>query len=141
LDSYTIVKEAESWLGTPWKHGVSLKGWGTDCVQFMMSIAKNCDLISSESETIKYTKDWALHNSRSLLLEGITDYCYRIDLRELNVGDLIIFHYGQTASHIGMYIGNNEIIHSQIRHGVMKTKLDTLVDKIVSVWRFNNCLT
>ena len=33
-----IVTEALEWLGTPWFHGQSLKGIGTDCVGFIAGV-------------------------------------------------------------------------------------------------------
>ena len=33
-----IVTEAIEWLGTPWFHGQSLKGIGTDCVGFIAGV-------------------------------------------------------------------------------------------------------
>ena len=138
MDEKEIVKEAESWLRTPWKHNVSLKGWGTDCIQFIVSLYKTYGWLNNDFETGIYTRDWALHNSRSLLLEGLDKVCVKKELSERIIGDIITFTYGKTVSHVGMYIGNDEVIHVHIRQGVTKTNLDRLTDKLTSVWRIKS---
>ena len=115
-----IIAEARSWVGTKWKHGVALKGFGTDCVQFIVAIAKQFEWIPNDLKTPKYNRDWALHNSESLLIPELEKHCHRVNFHEVQVGDVLIFKYGQCASHAGIYIGDGRMVHSHVRHGVQE---------------------
>ena len=38
---------------------------------------------------------------------------YSVSYDNLRPGDLVFFGYGSSASHVGMYIGNGQIVHAQ----------------------------
>lgn len=132
-----IITEAKSWKGTKWKHNVSRKGFGTDCVQFIISIGKEFDWIPKEYSTGVYRKDYFLHNSKSILLQEIEKFCYRVTVNQCKIGDIFIYEYGKTATHAGIYIGNNMIIHSHIKQGVIEADFRNVDGKLNSVWRAN----
>jgi len=131
-----IIDVLNSWKGTKWIHGQSLKGVGTDCIQFVISAAKELEWLPSDYQSIKYNRDWALHNERSILLEEINKVCDEISLNEIQIGDLLIFKFGKCAGHSGFYIGNNKIIHSKIKAGVVEDVFD--VKNFHSAWRIRH---
>ena len=47
----------------------------------------------------------------------------KVSKRNLKVGDLIFFKTGRKVRHVGIYVGNNEIIHASSSRGVTKTSL------------------
>ena len=131
-----IIDVLNSWKGTKWIHGQGLKGVGADCIQFMLSAAKELEWLPSDYQSIKYNRDWALHNERSILLEEINKVCDEISLNEIQIGDLLIFKFGKCAGHSGFYIGNNKIIHSKIKAGVVEDVFD--VKNFHSAWRIRH---
>ena len=129
------VSIAKSWIGTRWVHGQSLKGVGADCIQFIISVAKESGQIPEEYKSIRYSQDWALHNSRSILLEEIQKLCIQISIEDIQVGDILIFNYGKCASHAGIYIGDRKMIHSKIRSGVIESGISRYMPRFNSAWR------
>jgi len=59
------------------------------------------------------------HSSKSQDQEG-----YWVDKSDLRKGDLVFFNTdGKGISHVGIYLGDGEFIHSATNHGVVKNKL------------------
>lgn len=133
-----IIQEIKSWIGTPWAHGVALKGYKADCLQFIVEVYKNLNFLPHNFKTIKYNKDWALHNSESKLLEIIKNYGYKVAVDKLQVADVLLFNFGRCAHHAGLYIGKGKVVHTHIKHGITETLLKDLKKEFVSAWRINN---
>ena len=133
-----IIDEVNSWIGTKWMHGVALKGYRTDCVQFIVSIAKKFNWIPVKYETPKYSKDYALHNDNDILLKEIAKFGTKIEGKDFQVGDVLIFKYGRVPHHAGIYIGDNQIVHANNTEGVRKVDLNTMMKRFNSAWRLKH---
>lgn len=104
-----LVKEAKSWLGTKYSYGGHSRK-GTDCSGMVMEVF-------NEVCGVKLPRSSAQQQQ----------YCKSIKRDELKAGDLVFFATGKDkkrVSHVGLYIGNNEIIHSTTKRGVIVSKLD-----------------
>lgn len=89
-----IYTEALTWLGTPYVWGAASKK-GTDCSGFTSGVFKkaiNIELPRSVKELYKL---------------GI-----QVETKNANVGDLIIFDTVGGPSHVGIYIGEEKVIHA-----------------------------
>lgn len=54
-----VVKEAMSWLGTPYRLGGMVKGAGVDCATFLYCVYKICGIIRDGDQFIeRYSHDW-----------------------------------------------------------------------------------
>lgn len=133
-----IISEARSWINPPtkWMHGVALKGYRTDCVQFIISLAKEFGWIPQDYKTFPYNQDYALHNDTSLIKQEIMKFCDEVT-DGMKVGDIVLFKFGKCASHAGIYIGNNRVVHAHVRQGVIEDDIKNIVKPIDSIWRFN----
>ncbi|MBQ9077896.1 MAG: C40 family peptidase [Muribaculaceae bacterium] len=104
-----LVKEAKKWLGTKYSYGGSSRK-GTDCSGMVMMVFKDvCGIKLPRSSASQQ------------------QYCKSIKRKELKAGDLVFFATGKNkkrVSHVGLYIGNDEIIHSTTRKGVIISNLD-----------------
>lgn len=59
------------------------------------------------------------HSSKEQNQEG-----YWVDKNDLRKGDLVFFNTdGKGVSHVGVYLGDGEFVHSATGHGVVKNKL------------------
>ena len=100
----SVVQTAYNYLGTPYVWGGTSPS-GFDCsglVQY--SYAQNGLTVPRTSEEqYAYTA-----NSRIK------------DKSQLRPGDLVFFNTGSTASHVGIYIGNNQFIHAPHTGDVVK---------------------
>jgi len=117
----------ESWLNTPHRHHVGVKGLGTDCIHFICRVFEEMGLMRWRKNLVPdYPPDWHIHNTREMLKEGL-DREFRgewIDLETFRNGDkidgdIILCHFGKAASHSGIYM--DDLIYQALDHtGVRK---------------------
>lgn len=103
-----LLKEAEKWLGTPYKYGGTSRSEGVDCSGLVMSLY-------SDALSIKLPRNSAAQ----------AEFCNAIERDKLEVGDLVFFaprHTGR-VNHVGMYIGDGDMIHASGSRGVMISSL------------------
>lgn len=104
-----LVKEAKKWLGTRYCYGGHSRS-GTDCSGMVMEVYKKvCDVKLPRSSREQ------------------RDFCKSIRRDDLRRGDLVFFSTGKSkssVSHVGLYIGDGEIIHASSSRGVMVSRLD-----------------
>lgn len=104
-----MVKEAKKWIGTKYRYGGHSRS-GTDCSGMVMEV---------------YKKVCGVKLPRSSREQR--DFCKSIKRGDLRCGDLVFFSTGKSkssVSHVGMYIGDGEIIHASSSRGVMVSSLD-----------------
>lgn len=104
----TLINEAKSWLGTPYKYGGHSKE-GTDCSGFVMKVY----LAVYNKKLPRSSKDQHA-------------FCKKISKDKMKVGDLVFFATGNdknVVSHVGIYIGNDEFIHASSNKGVVVSSL------------------
>lgn len=100
-----LLEEASKWLGTPYCYGGESKDC-TDCSGFVQSV------FSSLGYSIPRTA------SAQFSFSQIIDYESAIP------GDLVFFRKNQNINHVGIYIGNSEIIHASTSSGVIRQSLN-----------------
>ena len=133
-----IIAEVRSWIGGAWIHGQALKGpkpdGGADCIQFIIKVAKTFGWVPVSYKPAPYNRDYALHNDVSLIKQEISKFCDEVV--NLKVGDVMLYISGRCASHAGIYIGNNKIVHAHIRRGIVEDGLKDMKEPLDSIWRF-----
>lgn len=92
-----IIAYAKQYIGTPYVYGGTSLASGVDCSGFTYSIFKNNGVTINRSSKEQYKNGTAV-SSKS----------------DLQPGDLVFFNTGgdSAISHVGMYIGNGQYIHS-----------------------------
>lgn len=110
LDDSTLalIREALSWIGTPYAYGGESKA-GADCSGFVMMAYKNALGISLPRTSADQGK-----------------FVENIDKKKLEIGDLVFFHGGKSdrVNHVGIYVGDGKFIHASSSKGVMISDLD-----------------
>lgn len=108
----SIIESAERWLGTPYRYGSTGRD-GTDCSGFVMRVYEEQGI-----QVPRSTKDQFTSGTR-------------ISMSNITVGDLLFFNTNGTGvSHVGIYVGNDTIIHASSKNGVVKQSLsDTYLAK------------
>ena len=103
-----LLREADKWLGTAYRYGGNTRA-GVDCSGLV------CNLFSN-ALSIKLP--------RTSYQQG--DFCRKISRNELIAGDLVFFRTGKSGkiSHVGMYIGDGNIVHASTSRGVIVSSLD-----------------
>lgn len=112
-----IVEEAESWLGTPYHHEGMVKGAGVDCIMILVAVYGKLGLIPADVDPRPYPNDWHLHRSTERYLNGVLQYAREVE--QPDIGDVVLWKFGRTYSHGGIYVGDGRIIHSYIGRGVV----------------------
>lgn len=104
-----LHQEVESWLGTPYKYGGQSKN-GVDCSGLVVEIYKKV----YEKKLYRSSND--IYNKN----------CQPIKKNQLREGDLVFFITAKNSkriNHIGLYLNNNQFIHSTTKKGVIITDL------------------
>ncbi len=103
-----LLEKANRWIGTPYCFG----GNGTSCVDcsgfvqnLYASIGINLPRTSAQQ----------------------AEYGKAIELNNLSVGDLLFFGNRGKISHVAIYVGNGQIIHSSTTKGVVCEPLNTSI--------------
>ena len=111
-DGKALLKEAETWLGVPYLYGGNDRD-GADCSGFVSQVflkALDIKLPRSSAE--------------------MSDYCTnKVKRNKLQPGDLVFFDTTKArsgkVSHVGLYVGDGNMIHSSTSKGVIVTSIDT----------------
>ncbi len=91
-----IVSAAQNYIGTPYVWGgESMDEGGMDCSGFVYNALKD-----------------AGYNVGRTTAQGYRSYGKSVSKSSMQPGDLIFFGKNGNASHIGIYIGNGQMIHS-----------------------------
>lgn len=99
-----LIAEARSWLGTPYRYGGEDRN-GVDCSGLVLRVYKDALGIPLP------------RNSREQ-----QQFCSRVSRERLVPGDLVFFAGDadrKKVSHVGIYIGDNNMIHSSSSSGVI----------------------
>lgn len=89
-----IVNYAKQFVGNPYLYGGTSLTNGTDCSGFTQSVFKHFGIGINRTSSSQYSNGVA------------------IKVSELQAGDLVFFGYSGSISHVGIYIGDNKIIHA-----------------------------
>lgn len=103
-----LVREARSWRGVPYVYGGHSRK-GADCSGFLMEVYK-------AAAGIKLPR-----SSRDQ-----KDFCKPISRDKMAVGDILFFTSKNSRgkiAHVGMYVGNNRMIHASSSRGVVEDDL------------------
>lgn len=100
-----ILAEANSWIGTPYVYGGNSRS-GADCSGFVQSVFLAVGISLPRTSQQQF------------------DYSERINLEEIEIGDLIFFKRKGKISHVGIYSGDGTMIHSSSSQGVIRQSIE-----------------
>lgn len=109
-EKYMLVKVAKSFMGAPYKYGGNTVR-GLDCSAYVKKIYEIFDVQLPRS-------------AREQFHVGT-----KINKEDLAIGDLVFFRtkrYIKYPTHVGIYIGDGNFIHSSSGHGRIGVKIDSL---------------
>jgi len=117
-----LATELAEWLGTPWRHRCSVKKRGCDCIGFVIGVLTDIGALEFNKSTIPdYQQDWHMHKKNELLIKSLREQNGLQEFHSLPInGDILVFKYGKTNAHVGIYMNNN-IYHSVNNRAVIRT--------------------
>lgn len=119
-----VLAEAESWIGTPYRHGGSKRGVSCDCLGLVRGIWR--ELYDKEPETPPaYAPDWAEASKGEPMLEAAFRHLTARESSDPQPGDLLVFRWQPrvAAKHLGIMAHDNRFIHAYEGHGVLASAL------------------
>ncbi len=94
-----IIREARSWIGTPFHHGADIKGAGVDCAMLLVRVYVDLGLVPP-FDPRPYTHDWHLHRGEERYLNGLL--ARASEVARPQPGDVAAFRVGRCYSHAGI---------------------------------------
>ena len=117
-----VVREAESWIGTPFHHAARIKGAGVDCLMLLAEIYERAGVVPHIDPPF-YVPDWHLHRDAERYLEGLACHAYEIAGPPQGAGplpgDIALFRFGRTYSHGAVVIRWPRVVHAYWSIGVV----------------------
>ena len=121
------VREARTWVGTPYRHQASQKGAGADCLGLIRGVWRV--LYGAEPEPVPpYSMDWSEPARDEVLWRAAARHLLPQERGPLESGDVVLFRMRDraVAKHLGL-IGqtgaNPSFIHAYSGHGVLESPL------------------
>jgi len=127
-----LYKVLESWVGTPHRHLVAVKGRGADCALFSWEVMKEVGYtkgianIPRKYGHIDYPPDRAIHSKEEVLLNCMrtTPSFMEMDKSRTPMdGDICTYQFGKSTAHIAIYY-NGRIYHAMSKSEVLPTRFD-----------------
>lgn len=94
-----VVREARSWVRTPYHNQADIKGAGVDCGMLLVRVFADTGLVPP-FDPRPYADDWYLHRSEERYLGFIFDRAAQVGAPL--PGDVMVFRYGRCYSHGGI---------------------------------------
>ena len=108
-----IVKEAGSWIGTPFAHFQCCKGAGVDCAHLIIGVGKEVGIFPPDFSVPYYSAQWLLDKKARLLLDTLEHAGFtEKPPAERLPGDVLVFEVGALECHVGIFVGDNQMVHA-----------------------------
>lgn len=109
----TIIAQARSWIGTPYRHQASCKGVGCDCLGLLRGVWR--EVIGTEPELPPpYAPDWAEAGGVETLAQAAKRHLDEIPLGEIAPGDVLLFRWRAhlPAKHCAILVNADRMMHA-----------------------------
>ena len=113
----SVVREALSWLGTPYHHASRIKGAGVDCGQFLALVFEAAG-ITPPIVPKSYPHDWHMHRSEERYLGIVETYAHQTEGPPLP-GDIVLYRFGRCISHGAIVVDWPRVVHAYVGLGVI----------------------
>jgi NlpC/P60 family putative phage cell wall peptidase len=110
--SYTVIAEARSWIGTPYRHQASVKGVGCDCLGLLRGVWRG--VMGAEPELPPpYSADWA-EAGADTLVQAARRHLVEIDPSDVMAGDVLLFRWRDDlpAKHCAIATSQSMMVHA-----------------------------
>lgn len=127
-----VVREALTWVGTPFHDCAGVKGAGCDCAHLILRTYQALGLVP-QFDPAPYSPQWFQHRDEPRFLHKLSDYAHRVEAPL--PGDVVMFKFGRHAAHGGILIAENKIVHAYKPFGGVTTgSLDLPRGELHSYW-------
>jgi cell wall-associated NlpC family hydrolase len=135
-----VVREACTWIGTPYQHQAGVKGAGADCGMLLARVFVNAGLVPTFDPRSGegYSDQWFLHRDEERYLAFVQQYAAPIETPMF--GDIVVFLYGRTFSHGAIVVSWPMVVHASaparcvLMEDIEKSPFAGKTRKSFSVW-------
>lgn len=92
-----VVREAMSWIGTPYHSNAMVKGAGTDCAMLLLAVYSDIGLIP-RFDPRPYSPTWHIHRNEEMYMRYIMQHSSEFAGPPLP-GDVVMFKIGKLFAH------------------------------------------
>ncbi|MGI2035320.1 NlpC/P60 family protein [Rhizobium panacihumi] len=136
-----VVRLAEQWIGTPYRHQGATLGVGCDCIGLIRGVWRA--LYGAEPEVVPpYAADWAERSGDDrLLAAGLRLFGPAVPPAGMEPGDVLLFRWRPdcAAKHAGIFCGGDRFIHAYEQAAVARSVLvPSWKRRIAAVHRFDD---
>jgi len=125
----TVVAEAKSWIGTPYRGWAQIKGakGGVDCGMLLKAVFQSCNLIPQGDLSIDmgYSLQVAQHKPDKTYFNLVESFTHEIPESDVKSGDVVLFKLGHAYAHGGIVTEWPVIVHALAHGGVRLANVDT----------------
>lgn len=129
-----IVREALTWIGTPFRDCADVKGrnGAVDCAMLLVRCYVDTGRIAP-FDPRPYPPRWHLHRDEERFL-GFIEKLGGVRIDKPKLADIVVFQFGRCFSHGGVIVNATDVVHSYYAAGqVLISSLDDPVLKNVSL--------
>jgi cell wall-associated NlpC family hydrolase len=106
-----VVREALSWVGTPYHPRARLKGVGVDCGLFIAAVFEESGQIRSV-DVPSYVGDEHMHSPDEAYLRIVLAHAKEIKFGKQRPGDVCLWKFGQRLSHGAIVTEWPRVVHA-----------------------------
>ena len=133
-----VVREALTWLRTPYHHAARVRGAGVDCGQFPLAVFEAAGVLP-HIEPEPYVYDWNLHQEDRRYIDTVERHASPLPEGAAPLpGDIALFRVGRSISHGAIVVEWPVVVHAYQGVGVTLddvTQHKRLGSHFVGVWR------
>lgn len=107
-----VIKEARTWIGTPFIDNACVKNVGVDCANLLARVYADSGMIDPVKMP-QYSPQWFLHKDEERFLDFVRLYGKEIPNEEAQMADVAVYKIGRTYAHGAIVVDwPNSIIHA-----------------------------
>lgn len=141
LQREAVLKEAQSWLGTPFRDCARVKGprGGVDCGQFLCCVYASAG-VATIAEPPRYNLQFMLNRIEESYIEELLKYTREIRQEEAVAADVVVLRWGHVYSHGAILLDRwpGPIVHALNPLGVVFNDAQRDARIIASLRKYRN---
>lgn len=134
----TFVREALSWVGTPFIDCADVKGpnGGVDCAMMLTRAAVDSGLLPP-FDPRPYNPRHMMNSSEERFIGWVRDRLGAAEVEEPRLGDLLVYQFGRCFCHGAVLVNGQDVVHAYKAEGFCNmTRRDTPLLTHIGINRF-----